>query len=43
MYTGICEIHIYNKRFKFFYFLYASFDALTDPVFDDPRVVTLNI
>jgi hypothetical protein len=23
--------------------VYASFDALTDPVFDDPRVVSLNI
>jgi hypothetical protein len=23
--------------------VYASFDALTDPVFDDPRVVSLSI
>jgi hypothetical protein len=23
--------------------IYCSFDALTDPVFDDPRVVSLNI
>ena len=23
--------------------IYASFDALTDPIFDDPRVVSLNI
>ena len=23
--------------------VYCSFDALTDPVFDDPRVVSLNI